>query len=792
MIFKSKKFKNNELTLEVPMPDFIPYSCHYSPHSLLTKNGELLQVIKITGFAFETIGSVKVGLRETIRKAIGNSVKSNKLALWLHTVRRKTDLDPGGTYDNNFASFLNQSWREKHNLSNQYMNELYITIIHQGKMANYTNIKDFIISLNNKRLQKSHKAYLEKAEDLLNKTTAGMLEILENFGARKLTMQKRKNQYYSEPLEFLSKIINLSSVETPAPISDIAYYLGTHKVAFGNNALEVIGKTGKHFANILTIKEYHEISDKAIDKILQLEQGFVITQSINFVHKTVALEPFKYQSYILETSGDEHLADASGIQEITNKETTTITTYGHQQLTIMPVAPTLESLNTNTKALINTFSKFGMLVVQEDVRMEQCFWSQLPANFEYLCRQKYINTERVGGFASLHNFPAGKKENNKWGPAVTVFHTKAGTPYFFNFHYENNGHTMIIGPHGAGKTVLMNFLISEARKFKAKLFFLDQERASKVFIKAIGGDYGIISMTHPNEAPLNPLSLENTPQNVQFLQKWLKQLLSINNYTLHKKEMLVIDKLCQALLTTEASKRSFALITQYFNKIGASNLVKQLTHWQGKGKYGGVFDNTKGLFSEKQYMYGFGMSQVIQNPETIAPVLSFIFHQIELSLDGSPTIIVLDEAWKLIDNDTFAPTLGEWLDRMRDNNAIVIFATESVEDASSSRITSNILNHVATQIYLPNPHATDAYQEIFGLNKKEFKLLTSMKTKKRQFLFKHHNDSIIAELNLSGMNELSVLSGSDQTVEIMDQLIKEHGEKPDEWLPAFYQKTAYL
>lgn len=792
MSLKKKKFINNEITLEVPMPDFIPYTCHYSPTTLLTKNGELLQFIKITGFAFETVGAVKVGLRETVRKAITTSINSNKISLWLHTVRRTANLDPGGTYDTNFASFLNQAWNEKHNLSNQYMNELYITITHQSKSVSLKKVLETLTSLSTKKLNKAHMDYLDDAEKLLSNTSQKLLKILQNFGARQLGIRQKGNISYSEPLEFLGKIINLAEMEIPAPISDISEYLGTHKVAFGNNALEVIGKTGKHFASILTIKEYHELTDKAIDQVLQLNQPFVITQSVNFVHKDIAQEPFKQPAYILEISGDTRLSESSGINEVMQSDNNTPTDYGHQQLTIMPVASNLENLKENTLKIISELSRFGMLAVQEDLRMEQCFWSQLPANFNYLCRQNYINTRKLAGFASLHNFPAGKRNENKWGPAVTVFHTKAGTPYFFNFHYEDNGHTMIIGPFGAGKTVLMNFLVSEAQKFKNKLFFLDQERASKVFIKAIGGNYSIISAKHPTESPFNPLALENTPENKTFLQKWFPLILSINNYTLSNQEQTIINKLCSTLLNSPVEKRSFKAIKKYFEKYNALKLAEQINHWSGEGKYNGLFDNTTSVFSEEQHIYGFGMSQVLDKPEIIGPVLSFIFHKIELSLDGSPAIIVLDEAWKLIDNNIFAPELGNWLERMQKNNVMVIFATESVEDASESKITSEIMKHVATQIYLPNPKATNAYQEIFGLNKKEFKLLTAMKVKNRQFLFKHGDDTIVAELNLTGMKELSVLSGGDETVEIMEKIIQQYGEKPDEWLPAFYQETSVL
>lgn len=792
-IGKKRKFGDNEVRLEVPVPDFIPYACHYNKETLLTKNGELLQTIKITGFTFETIGAVKVGLRETVRKAISENIKSNNFALWFHTIRRHTDLDPGGNYDNNFASFLNKSWKARHRLNDQYMNELYITVIYEGQTNNIKNPKNFLRSLYPNAQKEHHSQYLAKHINTLTETTDNILRVLENFGAKKLTITTHNNIPYSEPLQFLNKITNLEDTPIPTPITGIDEYLAQHKVAFGYNAIEVIGKKGKHFGTILTIKEYHEISNKALDKLLQLNQQLVITQSIDFVNEDEAIETFKEQKYIFDISGSNELAEKSGLKETLETKDQGTMHFGEHQINILIIADELNELEENASQVAEVLAPYGITTIREDLRMEQCFWSQLPGNFPFLCRQSYINTKQVAGYASLHNFPAGKRNNNHWGDAVSVFHTQYGTPYFFNFHYEDNGHTLIVGPYGSGKTVLMNFLVSESRKFRNRLFFLDQNRASKVFIKALGGEYGILSLDTPSEAPFNPLGHPDTDENRRFLASWLTLTLSNTSPApLTDQDLQMVEKSIQFIYTLPDKQRRIETLARFFMQNNAYHLSEALAPWYGEGKYASLFDNEKGIFSEKQYMYGFGMSQILANPETLTPTLSFIFHQIELSLDGSPMMIVLDEAWKLIDNEIFAPQLESWLNRMRENNAMVIFATESIDDPANSKLTNSITKNVATEIYLPNKNPSAAYQSIFGLTDHEFKLLQSINAKQRQFLFRHGADTIIAKLDLSGMEELAVLSGSDETVATMEQTITETGPEPDEWLPLFYQRTQNL
>lgn len=128
---------------------------------------------------------------------------------------------------------------------------------------------------------------------------------------------------------------------------------------------------------------------------------------------------------------------------------------------------------------------------------------------------------------------------------------------------------------------------------------------------------------------------------------------------------------------------------------------------------------------------------------------------------------------------------------MQKNNAIVIFASEDMKNASKSELTHKITDKIATQIFLPNPKADEysiAYRETWGLNDQEFKMLAAMSVDKRQFMLRQGGVSIVASLDLSGMRELDVLSGSDETVRIMNKVVSKSGENQKDWLPAFYEQ----
>ncbi len=169
----------------------------------------------------------------------------------------------------------------------------------------------------------------------------------------------------------------------------------------------------------------------------------------------------------------------------------------------------------------------------------------------------------------------------------------------------------------------------------------------------------------------------------------------------------------------------------------------------------------------------------------------YLFHRINLSLDGTPTIIVLDEAWALIDNKIFAGKIKDWLKTLRKLNAMVVFATQSVEDATGSSISDTLVQQTATQIFLPNPKATAEYKKAFMITDREFNLLKTTDPGSRFFLVKQGRDVVVARIDLSGMEDVvRVLSGSASSVGILDDVLAEHGDDPEEWLPLFQKRVS--
>ena len=213
--------------------------------------------------------------------------------------------------------------------------------------------------------------------------------------------------------------------------------------------------------------------------------------------------------------------------------------------------------------------------------------------------------------------------------------------------------------------------------------------------------------------------------------------------------------------------------------------------WHGKGSHAALFNNaTDNIDFSSSAVFGFEMGALLKDKSALGPVLLYLFHRISISLDGTPSIIILDEAWALIDNPIFGPTIKDWLKVLRKLNTFVVFATQSVEDASKSDISDTLVQQTSTQIFLPNLKATDVYRSVFMLSEREYVLIKNTDPATRFFLVKQGINAVVGRIDLSGMKDIiNVLSGRVETVEVLKEVIDQSGSAPEDWIDAFCKRV---
>ena len=751
----------HDIADDVIESDFVPYACLFDQSTIATKDGELLQTIKITGLGYEA--HTQGDLRSAVRHAIKQAIPDDAYAIWLHTLRRKQPALARAHYPDPFSGKIDETWRSTQSTSVSYSNELYVTIVRASGDVSLKNRKIFIQSLLRKRDIAIRSRAMQEALEELTATTHTMLQMLQPFGARLLTCVERNGVFYNEQLEFLEKLINLEERPMPVPERDLSQVLTSGEITFGFNAMEVRTEDGvRRFAAILTLKEYKESTLAGIDKFLEIPCELIISQCFDFTGATLAREAYEKQARYLTYSGDKELAKWIEIDRLMNAaDLSDAKAFGQQQTTIFLIAPGVNQLETSVRMVQRALNRLGMLVVREDLRFEECYWSQLPANFTFITRKHPVDTDHLAGFVNLQAAPMGNAVGSPWGPPVSIFSTVQDTPYYFNFHRQKSAHTIVLGKAGSGRTSFGHFLLAQARKLPIHLWYVDAHGRAGPFIEAMGGQVFTPGSTG---CKLNPFLLPETPANREFLALWVSTLIDPTGTQLNRSTLSFFQAAVDHMLQQPRANRRMATLAAFMREADPL-LANTLQRFVAGGPFGELFDMPEDTFSTGK-LACWDISRFMADPVTRAPLTAYLLHRLTGQVNSAnPTMIVLDEGFQVLDTPLFSARVGGWCDYLSQNNAAVFIMSASIEESAARAYTSVIANKAATIFAMPDKNPDIGYQMGFGMTPEEIATLSYIDADAHQILQKRGDETVVIRVAMNAFPPatLQALSGRTQT-----------------------------
>ncbi|MDJ0643826.1 MAG: VirB4 family type IV secretion/conjugal transfer ATPase [Erythrobacter sp.] len=775
---------------EAPAGAHLPYARHIDDVTIETRDGLLMQTIKLGGLLFETADSDELNYRSGLRDAMLRTLGSSRFAVYHHVVRRRAEASLQPVKADDFSARLDAQWQTRLAGKQLYVNELFLTIVRrplQGRIGFADRLRSWFLrsSHRNATLMAAEKHALDRARDALMASLAA-------YDPRVLSVYQTEDGPRSEPLEFLSCLFNADMRPVSLPHGDLGHFIPSRRISFGQDCVELgpSGELPRRFVAMLSIKDYPGTTFPGMfDELYRLPFELHVAQSFAMVERAQALSQMNLALRRMRSAEDEALSLRDELTAAKDEVAAGRAGFGEHHSTIAVHAESPETLEDHVAEVIALLADLGINAVREDIALEPTYWAQFPGNFRYIGRRGLVSTTNFAGLASLHNFPVGRARNNHWGDAVTLFETTAAGPYFFNFHQQDLGNFTVIGPSGSGKTVLLNFLLAQARRFNPRTIFFDKDRGAELFIRAIGGQYDRLSPGM--NSGLNPLQLDDTPENRQFLIDWLTLLAG-------GASSAEADQIRDAIDTSfgqPIERRRLRYLVELFrggDRPRSDDLAARLRPWWGDGERAWLFDNERDQTDLAAQTVGFDMTAILDDPVARTPAMFYFFHRVEQRLDGTPAIIMIDEGWKALDDDVFVRRIKDWEKTIRKRNGVVGFATQSAQDALESKIASAIIEQAATQIFMINPKArAEDYINGFGLSRHEFDLVRSLPDTSHCFLIKHGRDSVVARLDLSGEADLlTILSGRESTVRLFDALVEKTGPDPANWLHLLLEKAA--
>jgi len=417
----------------------------------------------------------------------------------------------------------------------------------------------------------------------------------------------------------------------------------------------------------------------------------------------------------------------------------------------------------------------------ESVNAVEAWLGSLPGHVYANVRQPPVSTLNIAHMIPLSAVWAGAARDEHLGaPALFFARTEGATPFRFSLHVGDVGHTLVVGPTGAGKSVLLALMALQFRRYpNNQVFAFDFGGSIRAAALAMGGDWhdlgGALSDESTEPVALQPLARIDDAAERAWASEWIANILA--------RETIVItpeakDHLWSALTSLASAPPGERTLTGLSVLLQSQTLKRALQPYCLSGPFGRLLDAEAERLGEAE-VQAFETEGLIGTSAAPA-VLAYLFHRIEGRLDGRPTLLIIDEGWLALDDQGFAGQLREWLKTLRKKNASVIFATQSLSDIDGSAIAPAIIESCPTRLFLPNeraiePQITAIYRR-FGLNDRQIEILARA-TPKRDYYCQSRRGNRLFELGLGDVALAFTAASSKSDQSAIAEILAGHGRE---------------
>jgi type IV secretion system protein VirB4 len=417
--------------------------------------------------------------------------------------------------------------------------------------------------------------------------------------------------------------------------------------------------------------------------------------------------------------------------------------------------------------------------MRETVNAVEAWLGSLPGHVYANVRQPPVSTLNLAHMMPFSAVWAGPARDEHFGaPPLFFARTEGSTPFRFSLHVGDVGHTLIVGPTGAGKSVLLALMALQFRRYAgAQVFAFDFGGSIRAAALAMGGDWhdlgGALSEDVAEPVALQPLSRVDEAGERAWAADWIAAVLARESVTITPE---LKEHLWSALTSLASAPVAERTITGLSVLLQSNALKQALQPYTVAGPWGRLLDAEQERLGEAE-IQAFE-TEGLYGASAAPAVLSYLFHRIGGRLDGRPTLIIIDEGWLALDDPGFSAQLREWLKTLRKKNASVIFAAQGLADIDGSVIAPVIIESCPTRLFLPNeralePQIASIYRR-FGLNDRQIEIL-SRATPKRDYYCQSRRGNRLFELGLSevALAFTAASSKTDQTA--IANIFTEHG-----------------
>lgn len=446
-----------------------------------------------------------------------------------------------------------------------------------------------------------------------------------------------------------------------------------------------------------------------------------------------------------------------------------------------------------TSEILKALNDAGFTGRIETVNALDAYLGSLPGHGYPNLRRPLISTRNIADLLPVTSVWPGLASNPcsffpSKSPPLMWAATDDATPFRFNLHDSDVGHTLVLGRTGSGKSVVLAMIAAQFRRYEgAQVFVFDVGYSMWTLAKAAGATHYDLAAGRPDSLRFQPLAQLDRPSERAWAAEWLETLLALQGVSVTPVIRAKLERAIELIAVNDPAHRT---LTELMAQLQNATLSSAIRPYTVVGNYGQLLDAASDDLQEGRFQV-FEMKHLLALDDKVAvPVLLYLFHRLEQRLDGSPTLIVIDEAWMALMHSLFGARINQWLLTLRKQNAAVVLATQSPSQLAQLSNRHTLVDSCPTRIYLPNPDAgTPAQESLYrdlGLNDREIAIVQGA-TAKRHYYVKSSAGSRLFELGLGpvALSFLAAPSGSsmEENRRHLEALIESHGDDwPAVWL----------
>jgi type IV secretion system protein VirB4 len=452
-------------------------------------------------------------------------------------------------------------------------------------------------------------------------------------------------------------------------------------------------------------------------------------------------EAMKAESAFVDGSALSKSADADAALNALGEDAVS---FGYFTAAVVVWDRDLEQARRKMQTVKQAIQSRGFVCRDETLNSRDAWLGTLPGHVYANVRRPILHTINLGHLMPVSAVWAGDRETSHLrqvtgvADAHVTCSTTGDTPFRLNLGVQDVGHTLIIGPTGAGKSTLLALLALQWLRYPgAKVVVFDKDRSARAATLAARGAY-YEPGNETSAAAFQPLARIDERGERIWATQFVLNLLTAQHYPTTPELKGLVSKALTSLASAPPSQRTFSVLTGMIGPELKAVLQPYTIDPEG-GRFGQIFDADVDQLENAPWLH-FEMGPLMAlGEEAIVPALDYLFHRVEQGLDGSPTLMILDEAWLFLRHPIFMLRLQDWLKTLRKKNVYVVFATQEIADAANSPILPTILSACPTKIYLPNeealtPQIATSYAG-FGLSETEIQIIAQAQ-KKRDYYYR--------------------------------------------------------